>query len=313
MCAACGRIARKILPGKFPVCESEPMPLRSWRKRVTLGAALLAFSLASALRGQELPEVADLMRRAAAAAPAERYPLLIALSQALEAVDVNRALAAAREALAAATTPHEKLLAQARVATLLRQRGDYAAGLLLAQDALGEAAEQHDEAARAALLLAFSRISWTMGNLPPAMDGYQEVVTLGEKLGDRHTAGRGHLGIAVVFGEMGEREKSRAEEEIAFRIGEELGDRELQADALNNLGNNYLNTGDVARARATHERVLALRTALNNPRGIGDSDINLGAVAMAQHDYTAALDYSQRALAIYEKLGLKRYIANAHL
>jgi signal transduction histidine kinase len=289
------------------------MPPRSWRKRLSLCAVFFFATLGSIVDAQPESEVAQLEEKVAAAEPAARYQLLLSLSNALESVDVNRALAAAEQARNAASTDHERLMAAARIATLLRQRGDYAAGLQVAQEGLDKAAELQDEPARAALLLTLSRINWTLGNMPRAMDGYQEAVTVAEKLGDRRTAARGHLGIAIVFGEMGDREKSRVEEEIAFKTAEQLGDEELQADALNNLGNNYFYTGDLERAQATHTRVLALRTKLNQPRGIGDSYINLGEVARARHDFAASLDYSQRALAIYERLGLKRYIANAQL
>jgi tetratricopeptide (TPR) repeat protein len=65
--------------------------------------------------------------------------------------------------------------------------------------------------------------------------------------------------------------------------------------------------------RRPHEQALAIRTALRNPRGVGDSLINLGEVELARGDLPAALDYTRRALEIYEQLGLKRHQANAHV
>ncbi len=272
--------------------------------------AVAALSLA--LRAAS-PTAAEIEQALPDAPLARRTSLLLDLSNALDSIDTDRALDAASKARAAATTPHDELIADARVATLQRRRGDLAAAFATADAGLTRASELGDAPARAELLLAAARCHWSLGDFPATLAAHQELITLAGTLGNRMLVGRGHLGLSVVYGELSDRAKAREEEEIALQIAREIGDRELESDALNNLGNNYRNTGDLARARSSHEQSLAIRNAIGNRRGVGDSHINLSDVARSAHDFATALDHAGRALAIYQQIGLPRYVANAHL
>ncbi len=278
-----------------------------------LCAIAVALFIVATMSAQPSPSAADLEKKIAGAAKAEKSPLLLALSEALDSTDTERAYAAAQQARQAATTPHDELLADARLATLQRRRGEFAEALSTARTALSRAVELGDDPARAELLLAFARSSWSVGDAPATITAHQDLITLAERLGNRALVARAHLGISVVYGEMKERAKARTEEEIALSIAREIGDRVVEADALNNLGNNYTNAGDLSRARTLHEQALAIRTAIGNRRGMGDSLINLSDIARTEKDYPAALAYIQRALAIYEELAMPRYMSNAHL
>ena len=86
--------------------------------------AVAAFSLA--LRAA-VPTIADIEQALPDAPLARRTSLLLELSHALDSIDTDRALDAASKARAAATTPHDELIADARIATLQRRRGDLAA------------------------------------------------------------------------------------------------------------------------------------------------------------------------------------------
>src|SRR5262249_51612736 len=156
---------------------------------------------------------------------------------ALESADMARALDTAHQARAAAANPHDEMLADAKLATLLRRRGDYAEAMTIARPALGRARELGDAVARMELLLIFGQISESVADSPAAMDAFGELTTLAEKRGDRIMAARGHLGFSLVFGDANELQKARQEEELVVRTGRETGDRELEADGLNNLGN----------------------------------------------------------------------------
>lgn len=278
-----------------------------------VGLAVAALWLVNGLVGQTAPDIATLQARVASAPAAEKSAALLALSRAVEAEDMTRAADAAREARKTAQSPHEELLADARLATVLRRRGDYAEAMTVARAGLGRATELGDMTARAELLLVFAQINGSVADYPTAIDAYQQLAALAEKSGDRYMQARGHLGFSFILADTGEPMKAREEEEIVIRIARELGNRELEADGLNNLGNNYRAAREYDRAREAHEQALAIRTAAGNRRGVGDSLVNLGSVARSRGDFAAALDYTQRAFAIYEQLGLKRYQANAHV
>lgn len=278
--------------------------------RCLCAGAVLAVSLS--LRAAT-PTAAAIEQALTDAPLARKSALLLALSIALDSVDTDRALEAARNSRQAATSSHDELLADARISTLQRRRGDFADAFKTAHGALDRATELGDDPARAELLLASARCNWSLGDFPAAMAAHQELIALAGKLGHRLLVGRGHLGLSVIYGELKERAKAREQEEIALRIAREIGDRELESDALNNLGNNHRYTGDFVRARAFHEQALAVRTEIGNRRGVGDSHINLSEIARATRDFPAALAHVARALALYEQIGLPRYVANAHL
>jgi signal transduction histidine kinase len=269
--------------------------------------------LATNASGQPSPTLAQLEKKAADAPITEKSAALIALSRAFEAVDTAHSLEVAQQARFAAATPHDQLLADARIATVLRRQGDYPGAAALAEPALARAIELHDDPARLELLLTTAQISGSLTDYHSAVAAYLELVSLGEKTGQPYYVGRGHLGLGVIYAESQQKPRARTESEIALRIATEMGDRESQADALNNLGNNYRGAGELDRATQAHEQALAIRTELGSTRGMGDSLVNLGEVARARGDFPMALDYTQRAFAIYEQLGLKRYLANTHL
>jgi tetratricopeptide (TPR) repeat protein len=279
--------------------------------RASITALFAASLLAATAFAQPAPDDAAFEKKLAAVSAAEEFNLLLARSQELASVDTARAIQFAERARKAATRPHDELMADVRIATLRRQRGEHTEAHATARAALARAAELGDEPARAELLLAFARTNWSLGDYPAAMAAHQELLALATKLGNRQLVARGHLGLSVVYGEMKDRTRARSEEEIALAIARELGDRETESDALNNLGNNFLHGGDLARAREMHEQSLAIRADIGNRRSVGDSHLNLAEVATAARDFPNALDHATQALALYEKIGLPRYVASA--
>ncbi len=290
----------------YAMCERTRRAIN--RALCLIACALLTLPLRSAQ-----VDIAALEQSLRDAPTQRRSSILLSLSVALGSVDAERALEVAREARQSATTPHDELLADARISTLQRLRGDYADAYAIAQSALVRATELGEESARAELLLASARSNWSLGDVPATMAAHQDLIAHAGKLGNRLLVGRGHLGLSVVYGELKDRAKAREEEETALRIAREIGDRELESDALNNLGNNHRYAGTLDDARKYHEQALTIRAAIGNLRGVGDSHINLSEVARLARNFPLALEHAGKALAIYEQIGLPRYIANAHL
>ncbi len=264
-------------------------------------------------RGNSEDALPALERRVATVPADEKSAALLALSVTVEAFDMARARLAAQQARDSATNPRDEMLADARLATVLRRQGDYTTAFNLLRSALDRATTLRDAVARIPVLYAYAQISWSLSDYPTSMESYQELLQLAEKQGDRYHEGRSHLGLGVLYSENQEKPRARAEAESALRIFTETGDEESQADALNNLGNNLRSTGEFDRAGDAHERALAIRTKLGHRRAMADSLVNLGEVARVRGDFAAALDYTRRAFALYEKLGMKRYLANTHI
>ena len=89
--------------------------------------------LLAALASATPERIAALERKLASSPAAERPSILLDLAEVAEATDLDRALAAAREAQQLAPAPAQKLTAQLAIAAMLRQRTNYQEALQLAR------------------------------------------------------------------------------------------------------------------------------------------------------------------------------------
>src|SRR5471030_2057187 len=91
----------------------------SWARAV-LRVALLASLLAARAFAQSVPDVVELEKKIAAAPAEAKLSLLLELADRLEPIDVDRALAVAQQAHGLASTPVDRLSADAELAALHR-------------------------------------------------------------------------------------------------------------------------------------------------------------------------------------------------
>lgn len=255
--------------------------------------------------------VTSLERAVAEAAGENKSAALVRLAAALELADPAAAETRAQEALQLATTPAARLRAEAQLIALQRRRGDYAPALSAARAGLERASALHDDALRVAFLYMIAQTHWSLTQYPEAIATYQEVIALARKAGDALHVARAETGIGIIHAETRQWALAPPHYERALAAAAPLEDGELRAWILNNLGNYYNGIDDFPRARATHLQALAIRRAEGNDRGEADSLLNLGDVEIDAGELSAALAYTQTALAIYERLGLKRHQFNA--
>ena len=78
----------------------------------------------------------------------------------------------------------------------------------------------------------------------------------------------------------------------------QIGDINGQGRALSNLAHHYNTMGDASRALEFQERSLQIQERIGNPVDIAITLNNIGVYKFEQHDYPAAKDHYQRALAI---------------
>ncbi len=257
------------------------------------------------------PVIRELEGKVARAPVAEKSAALVQLASALELVDPTRALETAQEARRSAQTPTDELRADAQRASVLRRRGDYAEAMSIAVAGLERASALRLDPQRLEFLFVIGQTHWSLAAYPAALETYQQVIELGEKLGNLTMVTRAENGIGIIYSEMNQHEQARFQFERALSLAERLQSAELRAWVLNNLGLYYSNVGNFTQARTTHEAALALRRAAFDTRGEADSLVNLGVASLQGGDAAAALTHTQRALALYEQLGLKRHIVNA--
>jgi tetratricopeptide (TPR) repeat protein len=94
---------------------------------------------------------------------------------------------------------------------------------------------------------------------------------------------------------------------------EELKDEDYRSKVLNNLALIVLEGGGLDETRQLFQANLDYHTAHQNLSNMANAMVNLATTAGRSGEWTKALGYNERALAIREKLGLKRHVAAAHL
>lgn len=85
----------------------------------------------------------------------------------------------------------------------------------------------------------------------------------------------------------------------------------VRADALHSIGLFATLLGDYAGALATNEESLAIRRKLNDRKGVSNSVLAMGNVAIQQGDYLAARSYYEESLELNRELGDRLGIAKS--
>jgi protein O-GlcNAc transferase len=189
------------------------------------------------------------------------------------------------------------------------------------------------------------------GELDKAADAYRKVLTLGEKANDRDSlaSAYGNLGnvylaqdnldhaeamtfevlrtlgdtasnrgllassygnlslICLTRGNLGEAETRLRE---ALKLNKALGNKQGMARQYINLGNVYLDRGDRDRAEAEYRNALALNEGYKEVTAAAYR--NLGSVYLGRGDRDQAEAICDKALKLYEAVGMKTGIAAAY-
>ena len=82
--------------------------------------------------------------------------------------------------------------------------------------------------------------------------------------------------------------------------------------ACNKLGGIYLHYGQLDKAEAYLNRAYQLAETISSDQEIGWALMNKARLAKERGQYQTALEYARRSLGIFQQLGMKEYIFNAH-
>lgn len=258
--------------------------------------------------------VTDLERQLETASPADKPGLWVQLSAAIETDDTTRSWDYAQLARREARTPADEIRADTRIATLLRRKGSYSEALTTARAALDRAIALGDNTLRPELLLVLAHTHVSLGDFPTALERFRELLPLAEQLADARLLSRVYNTLGIAYADSGQPESARQAYETGLTHAKRSGDQFMLASLLNNFGNLAINAGDYPEARRYHEQALALRESLGgDTRGVADSNLNLGEIAMLSGQPAAALPYLDRAISLHTTLGLKRNLTNARL
>lgn len=147
-------------------------------------------------------------------------------------------------------------------------------------------------------------VSQLTGDYNGAMMLHEQALNLSRDLGDRLGEGNVLNDRGVVRRLIGDFAGARQDHEAALDIYRELGEMSSEAETLNNLGTLNLALAQVDQGRAQHERALDLARAAQSPLEEAHALEGMGRCAYAIGDAPAGKDALQKALKIYQEIGV---------
>lgn len=189
------------------------------------------------------------------------------------------------------------------------RRSDYEQALRLHQRSLEIREQLGDKAAIAETLNNMGLVNQRQENDERAMELYRQALALSEEVGEHRVAANTLTNIGHVFRAQGKYDQAAEHYQKSLRLSEEVGYKEGSANALNGLGGHAYYVRNYARAVEYFTPALALFEELGHKPRVSAVRGNLGLTHMELGNIDLALEFARRSLA--EAGESKGYAANA--
>ncbi|MFC0004255.1 AfsR/SARP family transcriptional regulator [Micromonospora siamensis] len=126
---------------------------------------------------------------------------------------------------------------------------------------------------------------------------------LRQRTGHRYSESENHNDLGIAYRNLGRLEDGVRQHELALELAIDSGERHAQAAALNDLAFTWVKLGQTADATRAHRRALESSTRIAHPYEQGRALAGI-AELVAVADPAEARRYWQRALAIFERMGV---------
>ncbi|MGX4657827.1 tetratricopeptide repeat protein [Micromonospora sp. SCSIO 07396] len=137
----------------------------------------------------------------------------------------------------------------------------------------------------------------------PALEDYQQALTMYQQAGDQGNEAATLTNIGRVYDGLGDRQRALDHYHQALPIRREVGDRAGEAATLNNIGRVYDGLGDRQRALDHYHQALPIRREVGDRAGEAATLTNIGRVYDGLGDRQRALDHYHQALPIRREVG----------
>ncbi|MFY1671688.1 AfsR/SARP family transcriptional regulator [Plantactinospora sp. WMMB334] len=188
-------------------------------------------------------------------------------------------------------------------------RGEYGAALDCLRDALNRYAAAGDRDGEAACLNGLGAVYDSLGRLDEAAECLERSIEISEALGDRHSVGISLNNLGEVYRRRREYDRAAGSLRTALAIFRGTGNLRSQAAALNNLGEVFDCRGAYPEALSCYERSYALFRQLGVSLGQATVLAATGRVLRLLGRHADALDRLAEALAVAERVDERRSVA----
>ncbi len=149
----------------------------------------------------------------------------------------------------------------------------------------------------------------TQNNIPKALEFYQKSLKLKDEIGDKPGKAATLNNIAMIYRDHGDVKKALEYVHNSLRIYEEIGDKFGIATAFCNIGIIYKDQGDYTKALESYNKSLTLNKEIKDKQGVANLLNNLGIMFKDQGNNPKALEYYYESLKTKEEIGDKFGIA----
>ena len=160
-------------------------------------------------------------------------------------------------------------------------------------------------------LMALASAQMKAGNLDGALANYGAAQVLCTKNDYQLGLAQLHADLGLLLQSLGRFPDAEQMLLKSFSIAEQQGEIAIAAVAAANLALLYRETHDLDRAEETIRQALALETRLKHKDGVARGNLNLGTILFEKGRFADAASHFQKALDLYEEIGLPGLAANA--
>ncbi|WP_169815550.1 tetratricopeptide repeat protein [Nocardia inohanensis] len=192
-------------------------------------------------------------------------------------------------------------------AEVTRHIGDYPHARDAYADVLAIARQLENPKFEGDALRGLGHLERTGGDKDTARIYYDAALAIALEIDDSYSRGWSLWGIGDIHRKLADFDTARAQFDEALEIAREIQDSLLQADALRGMGHIERDRKDLDAAQGFYSESLAVARRYGDPHGEADAWRALAhnALAFGRKHHPRARDFLQRALTLYEGMGVK--------
>ncbi len=188
-----------------------------------------------------------------------------------------------------------RILTYVAIADVFRTVGNYTKSEEFLHQALETAPQARRIETEALILIRLGKVQVALGKMEDALESYKRVLNQHSDI-DKALLAEAHYQLGHLHATQHVYQQALESFKKALATARSFKDRRREALYLNDIGTVYASMNNAEKSLANHDVALAIWTELNDPVGIAESLINLGAHYRSIGQLDKALEHGHRAM-----------------